>query len=446
MTDKTATRRHGGSLFQANAFQRVEEADDMIQIYRPSDLKSLCLTSQKLYDVAAPRLYHTMTLDVGGVSDLRISALINPRNKGLNHIRIIKIYLATTDHPCSNELQQAQFAVRTLLEALPKNILEDFEWCPWYDFNHETFALLLRTQTRVRWLNAIKLDSENTIVPELLKNPDTYAALFRSCKKLAIYPETQDTLDLAQHFLSKLSSVNEIVIHSNFSRNRSVTARELNDSATAPGLVTGTVFSHMLPFDKCTPFANLKALKLVEVGLRHCAETYGRVIDFTKLEKLWISKCAGGDAMISMLCRSTHLPTKLRTFEFQHSDNTENDGLIALDGFLCLVQGIEHLVIDLDKVKELPAIDGLCKHGKTLKTLLVHAYSEGSEDGLNYNSDDFAKLCKAASGLQQISCAWPSTSILKSPPKLEWMMYEVCFTPTSCCVECPANLMVCRHR
>lgn len=373
-----------------------------------------------------------MTLDVGGASDLRISALINPRNRGLHFIRSVKIYLAATEHPCSNELQQAQFAVRTLLEAIPRDILEDFEWCPWFDFNYESFLLLLRRQQRVKWLNVIRLDPDNLLVSELQKNPDNYAALFQNCHKLAIYPETRDTLELAQLFLSKMPFVDEIVIHSNFSHNRMLTARELNDSATAPGLLTRTVFSHMLPFDNCTPFANLTALKLVEVGLRHCTETYGRVFDFTKVEKLWISKCPGADALIAMLCKSAHLPTKLRSFELQHSDNTENDALIALDGFLCLVQGIQYLDIDLDKVKELPAIDGICKHGKTLSTLLIHGFSENSDEELVYNTEDFAKVCNAVSDLQQISCAWPSTGILKSPPKLDWTTYEVCCTAASC--------------
>ncbi|GAB7350966.1 hypothetical protein MBLNU459_g1466t2 [Dothideomycetes sp. NU459] len=365
-----------------------------------------------------------MTLDVGGSADLRISALINPQNQGLRYIRIVKIYLAATEHPCPNELQQAQFAVRTLLQAIPRDILEDFEWCPWFDFNYESFLLLLRRQKRLRWINAIRLDPDNALVTELKKEPENYDTLFQGCRKLAIYPETQETLELGQLFLSKMPCVDELVVHSNFSHCRTFSARELNDSATAPGLVTRTLFSHMLPFDQCTPFANLTALKLVDVGLRHCAETYGRIFDFTRIEKLWISKCPGADALLSALCKTSHLPTNLRVLEVQHNDNAENDTLIALDGFLCLVQGINHLDIDLDNVKSLPAIDGICKHGKTLKTLLVHAFADDNDEELVYSTEDFTKLCKAATGLEQISCAWPPTSILKSPPKVNWAVYE----------------------
>lgn len=206
-------------------------------------------------------------------------------------------------------------------------------------------------------------------------------------------------------------------MHTNFSRaSVHYSARELNDGPTGPGLVTRTLFSHLLPFDskKCQPFAHLHSLRLVEIGLRHCADTYGRFIDFTQIKALRIVKCSGADALLSLLCKSSHLPRNLQNLEFQHDDNPDNDALTALDDFLTLVEGIEDLYIDITNVKTMPSIDGIIKHSKTLSVLLVHASDNGSSEELVWPTDEFQRLCSSATKLQQLSCAWPSTSILRS--------------------------------
>lgn len=119
-----------------------------LQITRPEDLKSLCLTSKQLRDIATPPLYRKVLLFVGGHKDVRVSGLLSRTNPGIQHIR--KVYLQLDkapmptadfqvdsddsseddgDVPIEENLgaaRQAQFTVRLLLDFLPNNILENF--------------------------------------------------------------------------------------------------------------------------------------------------------------------------------------------------------------------------------------------------------------------------------------------------------------------------------
>ena len=342
--------------------------------------------------------------------------MLHPNNAGLKHIRILRIQF----NPQHNDLSEAensrvQTIVRMLIDFLPENVLEDFEWSPWLAFNQETFTILLNRQKRLQWLTAFRLDGADAI-DNLEAKAIEHAEIYKNCQKLAIYPGSLLTLELGQFLLSKMSTLTELIIHTNFAHGPiHHTTRELNDSPSGPGLVNRTLFHHLLPFAKITnpPFAHLQSLRLVDVGLRHCTDSYGRFIDFTQLEALRIVKCAGADALLSMLCKSAYLPRKLRCLEFQHNDNLDNDALTALDDLLCLVEGVEDLYLDLTSVKSLPNVDGIIKHGKTLDVLLVHA-SENLVEEHVWTSDDFQRLCLGVSKLRQISCAWPSSSILRT--------------------------------
>ncbi|KAI4722397.1 hypothetical protein E4T48_01272 [Aureobasidium sp. EXF-10727] len=401
------------------------QASIVKHISRPSDLKALCRTSKRLYDVAVKELYHTVSLEIGKRSDLRLSAMLHPGNAGLKQIRILNIQF-TPQHADLSEADNSrlQTVVRMLIDFLPENVLEDFEWSPWLAFDQETFLILLDRQKRLQWLTAFRLDGVDA-VEKLEAKSSEHEDLYNNCQKLAIYPDSLPTLELGQFLLSKMSILTELIVHTNFAHGPiNYTTRELNDSPTGPGLVNRTMFRHLLPFDKITnpPFAHLRSLRLVDVGLRHCAETYGRFIDFTQIEVLRIAKCSGADALLSLLCKSAYLPRKLRWLEIQHNDNSDNDALTAVDDFLCLVEGIEDLHLDLTSVKSMPNVDGIIKHGKTLDILLVHA-SENMIDELVWASDDFQRLCSSVTKLRQISCAWPTSSILRTNSP-SWDTYQ----------------------
>lgn len=95
------------------------------QVNRPSDLKNVCLVSKELHEIAVRFLYHHVDLDLGSLKDNLMPSFLSPRNIGLKHIRKIRCFLANVPDTC-NQVQQATFATRMLLEFLPENILEEF--------------------------------------------------------------------------------------------------------------------------------------------------------------------------------------------------------------------------------------------------------------------------------------------------------------------------------
>lgn len=300
--------------------------------------------------------------------------------------------------------------------------------------------LLYRRQKGMKWLEA--MDMDRPILEELKKNPNIERNLFDNARKLALYPENRESLNLGRYFVEKTTEkLEELIIHAHFetiddhSPSRSdVSVRELNDTATGPGLLARTLFGHLMPFESCTKFQNLTSLRLHRISLRYCADTWCKFVDFHKMQCLRIYHCPGVDSLLGQLSRAAHLPKKLHVLELQHKDNTENEALLALEGFLCLVSGLNDLIIDLQNVKALPAVAGLVRHHKTLELLNIHCSGEGSStplvgdmscdaEELVYDMEEFDKICSATSHLEQLSCAWPNRSLIRSPSE-EWCAFE----------------------
>lgn len=391
-------------------------------VIRPTDLKSLCLTCKQLHEITVRQLYHEVTLDVGSPSDTKLSAFLNPKNIGLPHVRKLDLYLADVMDKC-NQLQQAHFAIRMILEFLPENILEKFSWHPWSPFSGDNLLLLYKKQKRMKWLEGIALDKD--ILLEMEKLPD-FDSVFQNTRKLGLYPDSQEVLNFCHMLLKKSPKVEKITLHASFEESDSpIPSRELNDSSTRPGLITSTMFSHMQPFNKCTPLA-LREVTLQKINLRYAADTYCKIIDFTTVKSLRVFACSGADALFAELSRSTKLPEKLETLEFKHDDNAENDALNALDGFLCLVSGIKILTIDITFVKSLPAPAGISRHGRTLKELNVHATRmDDNDEELVYDFTSFQQICKDCTLLEQLSAGFPQTSVIRHNSD-SFIAFETC--------------------
>jgi hypothetical protein len=313
-----------------------------------------------------------------------------------------------------------------ILELLPENTLEKFSWHPWSPFSGDNLLLLYRKQKRMKWMESIALDRE--VGDELEKLPDL-DKVFQNVRKIGLYPDSREVLDFC-HFLLKHTAnrtLEKMTLHASFDEIDSpVPERELHDSSTAPGLITSTMFAHMQPFAKCTPIA-LREITLQKLKLRYAADTYCKLIDFRSVKSIRVFGCSGADALFAELSKSTKLPDKLETLEFKHEDNNENDGLGALDGFLCLVSGIKVLTLDLTYSKSLPASAGIVRHGKTLKQLNVHASisPESCDDELIYDYASFSQICKDCSLLEQISVAFPPVSVIRSKSE-SFLNFENC--------------------
>ena len=293
----------------------------------------------------------------------------------------------------------------------------------------------------MKWLEA--MDMDRPILQELKKNSHVEEGLYDNARTLALYPENRDSLNLSGYFVEKTKDkLEELIVHTRFlniddgSPVRSdLSVREIHDTATGPGLLSSTLFRHLKPFESCTPFQNLTSLRLHEVSLRHCADTWCKVIDFRKMRLLRVFYCPGVDSLLGQLSRAANLPKVLRVLELQHKDNSDQEALVALDGFLCLTSGLEDLLIDLTNVKSLPGVAGIVRHGKTLETLNIHCTKKSESNSmmgdvssdpeeLVFDTEDFDKLCSSASELEQLSCAWPERSLTKRMVHEDWCTFE----------------------
>jgi hypothetical protein len=183
----------------------------------------------------------------------------------------------------------------------------------------------------------------------------------------------------------------------------------------------------MLPFDKCQPLA-LRDLTLQKINLRYASDTYCQFIDFKTIKCLRVFGCSGADSLFAELSKSNKLPGRLETLEFKHDDNAENDALSALDGFLCLVSGLKVLTVDICFAKTLPLAAGITRHSRTLRELNVHASrGDSDEEELVYAFDEFEKICKNCTEMEQLSCAFPPTSIIRTSSD-EYVAFEVRFS------------------
>ncbi|KAF2878124.1 hypothetical protein BDV95DRAFT_624683 [Massariosphaeria phaeospora] len=377
-------------------------------VIRPTDLKTLCLVCKQLHEITVRQLYHEVTLDIGSPGDSRLGAFLNPKNAGLQHVRKLDLYLADMMDKCTHQLQQASFAMRMILELLPEDILEKFSWHPWSPFSGDNLVLLYKKQKRMKWMEGIAVDD---VVLDQLQQIPNFDKVFENVKKLGLYPDSREVLDYCHFLLKNSPKIEKLTLHASFDGgDHSLSERELNDSVTGPGLITSVIFSDFMPFEKCTPMV-LKDITLQKINLRYAATTYCHLIKFSTVRSLRLFNCAGADALLAELCKSTHLPDKLETLEFKHKDNEENDGLNTLDGFMCLVSGIKVLTIDITNTKTLPAAAGIIRHGKTLKSLNVHASQSGDEHIFDYAA--FKDICEGCPGLEQISAGFPPVSLIR---------------------------------
>lgn len=359
-----------------------------------------------------------MNLEVGGARDTLLAAFLHPRNIGLQHVRKLDIYLADAGAKDA-KIDQANFAVRMLLEFLPENNLREFSWHPWQPMSADNLVLLYQKQRKLEYVEGISLDKDPW--PQL-DHQSHLDQLLQGVRKISIFPDAREVLEYSGQLLRRITKLDELNLHTDFCSTPDhphfISPRELNDSPTAPGLVSTTLFSHLLPFETCTPL-NISKLYLQKVNLRNCSNTYASFINLPYLKQLTVLRCSGADAFFTELCRSTKLPTQLRTLHFKHSDNEEDDGMTALDGFLCLINNLESLIIDFSNCSRMPNIDGIVGHGKNLHQLVVHvgtrAWSDAELKEHFYGGAEMEKISTACTQLAELSLALPDVPITADP-------------------------------
>lgn len=209
---------------------------------------------------------------------------------------------------------------------------------------------------------------------------------------------------------------------------------DLEDSSTRAGLITRTIFSHMMPFETCTPMI-LKKLSIDNIDLRYAADTYMKFIKFSALESLVVGGCQGADAVFAQMSKPHLRPTKLKKIRWFHGEETsETHALEAFDGLLEAINGLEILHVDIKNFNGLPNPTAIGHHGKTLQVLGIRSRA-ASSNPLRYESEQLDEICTACSELRQLSITFPPTSVSDAHPSSDFKAHLVSHAGYS--LQCP---------
>lgn len=294
----------------------------------------------------------------------------------------------------------------------------------------DNWVLLMKKQRR---LKAMEIESvDRNFMPELEKNPSLLTNQ-EGATSLHFYPDTIDRLGACQKVVETQTKFNELQLSSGFSYAGNI-PDDLEDSSTRPGLLTRTIFSHMMPFETCAPMI-LKKLSIDNVDLRYAADTYMKFIKFSALESLLIGGCQGADTVFAQMSKPHLRPNKLKKIRWFHGEDTmETHALEAFDGLLEAISGLEVLHVDIKNFSGLPNPTAIAHHGKTLHVLGIRSRT-ASLSLMRYENEQLDEICTACPELRQLSITFPSTSVSDAHPSSEFMQALVSHEGNS--LQCP---------
>lgn len=270
----------------------------------------------------------------------------------------------------------------------------------------DNWVLLWRKQKR---LQEIEVDATDLPLMPIIEKDRNLIKAFKDVPVLSLYPAELDGLRVCQKILQASPGVKELTLSAGaFKASDDRDPEDLQDSSTHAGLFSRTVFSHLQPFDACSPLI-LTSLHLEHLSLRYAADTYLRVIKFSCLKTLEVFHCVGAENLFSQLSKPNIRPGQLKHLYWTQSSVRESHILEAFEGLLETLLGLETLHVEIDYVDNLPKVKAITHHGKTLKYLSMNIQAVDST--INYDPVDFTYLCTSCPELEQLSVAFPATPV-----------------------------------
>ena len=245
-------------------------------------------------------------------------------------------------------------------------------------------------------------------MPLLEKTPNLIND-FKNVPELSFFAGKLDGLQVCQKILQANPGVKHLTLSASaFKESADEPPEDLQDSSTRAGLISRTVFSHLQPFDVCSPLM-LTFLRLERMSLRYATDTYLRIIKFSNLKTLELYKCEATENLFAQLSKPHIRPRQLKYICWMQRRINEPHVLEAFEGLLESLLGLEWLDVDIETVNRLPKAEAITRHGKTLSYLSING--RGDDDNLSYDPADFTAICISCPELVQLSIAFPYTLI-----------------------------------
>lgn len=309
-------------------------------IQRPSELKSVCLASRLLRDVAMPKLYHRVILDLRLVQ--KNEGFFTLGHPGHQHIRRLLFTPLPGGHI---DEKSAQAAVKLALQLLPRHKLTEIEMPENVGVDDETLLILC---TQQRALKDLSLGSMMSAPPPTARSVQAWLPELRRLDTVGnLYGITAHDLDFHSNIIKhcpRLISLGIRMVKWPQSAGPETLHDGLQDSAERNGLIFEKMFGHINPGDQKTPNDRLKLheLWLDALDLSFADRTFSRVIHFEELRELHLYECPGTDVLLQQLAKL-----------FKKSGS-------CLRGFICTDQGIHHEVSSVRAIQDfLTSFSGL---------------------------------------------------------------------------------------
>ncbi len=255
------------------------------------------------------------------------------------------------------------------------------------------------------------MNTGKPLLERLTTRPQILSSL-KSVRKVAIRAWDTDSIYIGQKVLETYQDVETLAVDIHpYAVNFDILKLRTQQNQVEP--VAGTLFSHMLPFESCSPL-RLTSLSLSNLDMKQAATTYLKVIDFSQLVSLTWDSCTGllecMQAMAEAFVATTKY-AKLSSLKIQHSEEDNGEIMDGLDKFLSvLTSKINKFSFFITGAGRCPNTTGITRHASSLESLVVLVIDVDG-DQITYSAEDFNRICLDCVKLKQIFVSFPGVHL-----------------------------------
>ena len=371
-------------------------------IPRPTDLKSLCLTSKQLRNIATSYLYRDVKLDL---REWKVGhGFFKQGHPGHKYVRMLSI-IPSGYIPTQQAGRSMRQAIRVLLGLIPRDALQEFEVLLWIELDQTTLVTLSKQQRR---LTSLAL---SPIIDELnskVTDPSNWLLSLRSFD-ISFYVGSVGELTFYGKAIQSVSKLDylafgegdgslvkdgrqgsELVYHELFGRRTRTNAEGYRGIEVSKLCLQSVTFQH--PFHGLS--SGIQLHKLQHLSLRNCYTTS------------------------SLLQHLAHLfresGTCLRGFIYQEESYIGYTDIRVINDFLNSFSGLQRLQVRMHFIESGLDIKCLKKHSSTLEHLYFGSvYDRRGQKQWTVSPGDAISISEQAMQLRQLALPLPELDISK---------------------------------